>query len=87
MVVVRYTSDGERRWLVTSKAPEVEDDNFEVVRSGKRKGKKGKKVADPSLLLGFNVSSSNQILMGKIHHIKEESQQKGMKLGEVRSTH
>ena len=84
MVVVRYTSDGERRWLVTSKAPEVEDDHIEVVRSGKRKGKK---VVDPSLFLGLSVSSSNQILMGKIHHIKEESQQKGMKLGEVRSTH
>lgn len=38
-------------------------------RSGKKKGKKAKKVVDPSLL-GFNVTS-NRILMGEIQHIDD----------------
>jgi len=37
--------------------------------SGKKKGKKGKKVVDPSLL-GFSVTS-NRIMMGEIHHIDD----------------
>ena len=64
--------DGERREdPVSRKAPEAEDNHFEVVRSGKRRGKKGKKVVDPSLVLGFNVSSSNRILMGEIQRIDD----------------
>lgn len=70
--VIMGSLDGERReGSVTSKAPEVEEEHFEVVRSGKRKGKKGKKVVDPSLVLGFNVSSSNRILMGEIQRIED----------------
>ncbi|KAJ7514721.1 hypothetical protein O6H91_23G056500 [Diphasiastrum complanatum] len=38
-------------------------------KGGKKKGKKGKKVVDPSLL-GFSVTS-NRILMGEIQHIED----------------
>ncbi|MCO5550587.1 hypothetical protein L7F22_004075 [Adiantum nelumboides] len=45
------------------KAFEEEDVEFETVRSGKRKGRKSKKVIDPSLVLGFSVSNSSRVLM------------------------
>ncbi|KAL2608476.1 hypothetical protein R1flu_027049 [Riccia fluitans] len=38
-------------------------------KAGKKKGKKGKKVVDPSLL-GFSVTS-NRIMMGEIQHIED----------------
>ncbi|KAL3676449.1 hypothetical protein R1sor_026397 [Riccia sorocarpa] len=43
------------------------DGNFS--KPGKKKGKKGKKVVDPSLL-GFSVTS-NRIMMGEIQHIED----------------
>lgn len=63
--------NNEKRTETTNKTSEEEDNDFETVRSGKRKGKKGKKLVDPSLVLGFNVSSSNRILMGEIQHVND----------------
>ncbi|CAN5966364.1 unnamed protein product [Sphagnum jensenii] len=44
-------------------------DSNNFLKGGKKKGKKGKKVVDPSLL-GFSITS-NRIMMGEIQHIDD----------------
>jgi PERQ amino acid-rich with GYF domain-containing protein len=44
-------------------------DSNNLLKGGKKKGKKGKKVVDPSLL-GFSITS-NRIMMGEIQHIDD----------------
>ncbi|KAH7286079.1 hypothetical protein KP509_33G057600 [Ceratopteris richardii] len=61
--------EGDRRTEASiRKDYEEEDNDFEIVRSGKRKGRKGKRTVDPTLVIGFNVSSGNRNLMGEIQH-------------------
>lgn len=61
--------------LVASSTTNKEDDSGftdadgNSTKAGKKKGKKGKKVVDPSLL-GFSVTS-NRIMMGEIQHIED----------------
>lgn len=54
--------------LVKDEAP-ADIENSLNSAGGKKKGKKGKKVVDPSLL-GFSVTS-NRIMMGEIQHIED----------------
>ncbi|CAM6043468.1 unnamed protein product [Sphagnum compactum] len=44
-------------------------DSNNFLKGGKKKGKKGKKVVDPSLL-GFSITS-NRIMMGEIQHVDD----------------
>lgn len=46
-----------------------DSENVSSSMGGKKKGKKGKKVVDPSLL-GFSVTS-NRIMMGEIQHVDD----------------
>lgn len=50
------------------KEDSLDSDNPSYSAGGRKKGKKGKKVVDPSLL-GFSVTS-NRIMMGEIQHIE-----------------